>query len=228
MPRPWRLIEKVETPEGPLELHQRGEKDFLLSIAGRVLMTSQIRQSELAVARLGCAPIRDRAAPRVLIGGLGLGFTLRAALDDLPPGAEVEVAELNPAVVRWCQGPCAVLTGDALADPRVRVYEGDVTDRIRQAAKAPVEAKYDAIVLDLYLGPVKGYDPALDALYGKSILAKTLAALKPGGMYAVWGEERHPPFEARMREAGFQTEFVAHEGGVTKGFTHAIYLGARR
>ncbi len=227
MPRPWRLIERAGTPEGALELHQRGEKDFMLSIAGRVLMTSQIRKSELAVAELGCAPIRDRAGPKVLIGGLGLGFTLRAALDSLPADAEVEVAELNGVVVDWCKGPCASLTDDALADPRVRVYVGDVTDRIRRAAKSPPEAKYDAIILDLYLGPVKGNDPALDALYGKAILAKTRDALKAGGMYAVWGEERHAPFEARMRQAGFETEFVAHAGGVTGGFTHAIYLGRR-
>src|SRR5947209_6254829 len=126
MPRPFTLIDSVPTPEGPLELRVRGEGDFMITIAGRVLMSSHLHRSEVAVAELGVAPIRKRPSPRVLIGGLGLGFTLRAALDALPRGASVVVAELNPAVVRWCQGPCATLTNHALSDPRVTVVEGDV------------------------------------------------------------------------------------------------------
>src|SRR5690349_7353098 len=120
MPRAFTLVEKVDTPDGPLELRKSGERHFMITIAGRVLMTSQLTRSETALAQLACLPIRDRAAPRVLIGGLGLGFTLRAALDTLPKKARVEVAELNPSVERWCRGPLAVLTQGAVSDPRVR------------------------------------------------------------------------------------------------------------
>jgi spermidine synthase len=220
VPRPFRLIESVSTPEGPLELRQRGEQDFMISVAGRVLMTSNIHRSELAVAELGCAPIRGRRGARVLIGGLGLGYTLRAALDCLPADARVVVAELNEPVVRWCQGPCAVLTGDALADRRVEVVVGDVTASIREAARGQ---RFDAIILDLYVGPGESAH-ATTALYGREILRRTHEALTPGGVYAVWGEDANPAFEARLRSVGFDAELQRVKGG---GPRHAVYLGRK-
>src|SRR5262249_23982771 len=125
MPRPWKLIERVDTNEGPLELRQRDELDFMISISGRVLMSSIIHRSETLVAELGVERAHKLPAPHVLIGGFGLGFTLRAALDKLPKKAHVTVAELNPVVVRWGRGPLAPLTANALSDPRVAVFEGD-------------------------------------------------------------------------------------------------------
>lgn len=213
---------RVDTDVGPLDLLQRGERDFIIQIDGRMLMSSQITLSELAVAELGCAPIRDRKAPRVLIGGLGLGYTLRAALDTLPANASVEVAELNGVVVDWCRGPAAVCSGDALSDPRVTVTVGDVMDRVRAAAtRGP---RYDAIVVDLYLGPAEPEKGALDPLYGWEALALTHAALTKGGMYAVWGEVRYRPFEQALRDSGFKVEFKDVAGG---GPRHAVYLARR-
>lgn len=185
-------------------------------------MTSMLNRSELAVAQLACARIAAHRSPRVLIGGLGLGYTLRAALDALPQSARVEVAELNHKVVEWCRGPLAVLTRDALADPRVTVTVGDVTRSIRAAAEgAGVMPPYNAIVLDLYVGPSDEANGPSDPLYGNPILARTRAALVPGGVYAVWAEQPSQAFEARLKKAGFKPELVRAGGG---GPRHAVYL----
>lgn len=223
MPRAHTLIERVDTPEGPLELRQSGERSFMITIAGRVLMTSQRTRSELAVAELACTVLAGRPAPRVLIGGLGLGFTLRAALDALPrKGTKVDVAELNPAVERWCRGPLAALTNDAVSDPRVRVVLGDVTALIREADGRP---RYDAIILDLYLGPVDLPRGRVDPLYGSEILELTAGALKPGGVYSVWSEEPNTRFEERLRKLGFKVDLVRPQGG---GPRHAVYVAIKR
>ncbi|MDB4971840.1 MAG: spermidine synthase [Myxococcaceae bacterium] len=219
MPRAFTLIERVDTPEGPLELRQSGAH-FMITIGTRVLMSSQLNRSEIAVAKLGCEPIRARPLPRVLIGGLGLGFTLRAALDVLPKKARVEVAELNPVVERWCRGPLAVLTADALSDPRVRLKLGDVTAPIRAAA-----GRYDAIVLDLYLGPDDPKRGRVDPLYGLDILTKTHAALTKGGIYAVWSEEPNAQFEQRLARVGFSVQLVRPKGG---GPRNAVYVATKK
>lgn len=223
MTRPMTLVERVETPEGPLELRQRGDRDFMITIAGRVLMTSLLHRSELSVATLATARLGDRRAPRVLIGGLGLGYTLRAALDSLSPGAKVQVAELNPAVVRWCRGPLAALTRDALSDPRVEVIEGDVTAVIR-AAGAAAGKRLDAIVLDLYVGPDNAPTSEGDPLYGTRAVAEAWAALSPGGVYSVWGEAKTPRFEARLERQGFASELVHNHAG---GPRYAVYVATR-
>ena len=225
MPKAWKLLDRVDTPEGPLELRQGGPGAFLISIAGRVLMTSRLQRSEIFVAQAGCAPIAHRPTARVLVGGLGLGFTLRAALDALGPDATVQVAELNPVVVDWCRGPCAGLTQDALADPRVEVHLGDFTDAVRAVSRDPSAPRYDAIVLDLYLGPSRNLRGGDDPLYGRRILADCHAALAPGGVYAVWGEDRDPAFERRVEQTGFTVRYVEADGG---GPRHAVVIGRRR
>lgn len=219
MPKPWTLLDAVETDEGLLELRRRGERDFLVSIGKRVLMSSTFTRSEQALARLGCEAAREREAPRVLVGGLGLGYTLRAALDVLPPSARVVVAELNPIVVRWCRGPAAPASGHALEDPRVEVIAGDVTDRIREAAAG---AAFDAILLDLYVGPGRTTDA--DPLYGRAATERARDALTRGGTYAVWGEERDPAFERRLRGAGLSARSELVRGG---GPTHVVYLAQK-
>jgi spermidine synthase len=225
MPRPWALIEQVNTPEGSLELRRRGDRDFMITIAGRVLMSSNIHGSEVAVAELGCEKVRDRRAPRVLIGGLGLGFTLRAALDSLPKDAHVTVAELNPAVVRWCKGPAATITNAAVDDPRVQVFEGDVTHEIRRVSAQKDAPRWDAIILDLYVGPGDSAHGNTDPLYGRAILERTHKALSDGGVYAVWGEDPDPAFERRMQRAGFETQLVRTKGN---GPRHAVYVATKR
>ena len=224
MPRPYTLLESVPTPEGLLELRQRGERDFLLTIRGQVLMTSALRRTEIELAQLACAGISGRRGARVLIGGLGLAFTLRAALDALSPDARVTVAELNPVVVRWCRGPLAVLTDHSLADPRVSVVERDVTKVIRAVADAPAEPRFDAVIWDLYRGPGCGLPSLENHLYGDGSLQRTHRALSTGGVFAVWGEKRHAPFEARLEKQDFRIERT-HSS--VKGPKHAIYIAVK-
>jgi spermidine synthase len=217
--KPWKVLADVATPEGALQLRQRGEREFLITIDGRVLMTSSDHTSELAVAALACKELEGNKAPRVLIGGLGMGFTLRAALDGLPAGAHVTVAELTPEVEAWCRGPLAPLTRDALGDPRVHVVIGDVAKVI---ASAPA-GRFDAIVLDLYEGPHATSEREYDALYGRAALARTLTALSAGGVLAIWSEEANPTFKGRMVAAGFET--TVHRPGGKRAFV--VYLGRR-
>jgi spermidine synthase len=213
--QPWTTIESVDTAEGRLDLRQRGDRSFLITIAGRVLMTSEAHRSEVDLAKLASAAMGDLPRPHVLIGGLGMGYTLRAALDCLPPGAKVTVAELNPAVVTWCEGPLAVLTKGATSDKRVTTVVADVARVIADARPGT----YDAIVLDLYEGPHQANNRAHDPLYGIAALKRTAAALKPDGALAVWSEEPDQAFEDRLA-IDFSVE--RHRAG--GGRKHAIYV----
>lgn len=197
----------------------------MITVAGRVLMTSMLQRSEVAVAVQGCRPIRQRARPRVLLGGLGLGFTLRAALDELPGSARVVVAELHARVVDWCRGPAAAASGHALSDPRVEVVIGDVAAGIHAVAGDPARPRFDAVILDLYEGPADADRPAAHPLYGRPILERTHQALGPGGVYAVWGEDRSTAFEKRLRAVGFDVRLVRAHGG---GPRHAVYVARKQ
>ena len=218
MTRPWQTIARVSTPDGALELRQRGAADFLITIAGRVLMTSRARRSEEALATL---PLRDRA-PRavrdVLVGGLGMGYTLRAALDVLAADARVTVVELNADVAAWCRGPLLPLTDGAVADPRVTIEVADVSAHLGRVRPG----SYDAILFDLYEGPHAATQAADDPLYGPAALVRARAALRPGGVFAVWSEEADSRFERRLGEAGFRVE--KHRAG-RGGRAHTVYLG---
>jgi spermidine synthase len=215
---PWKTLATVATAEGALELRRRGEREFLIVIDGRVLMTSNERRSEQALATLACEALAA-GSPRVLIGGLGMAYTVRAALDAVPPAAQIVVAELTAAVVDWCRGPLAPLTGAAVLDPRVRVVIDDVA---RVIARAP-RAHYDAIVLDLYEGPHAATQRADDPFYGRAALKRCHAALAPGGVLAVWSEEPDAAFAGRLAAAGF--DVATHRLGKTR--THIVYVGRR-
>lgn len=218
MTRPWTTIERVDTAEGALELRRRGETEFLITIAGRVLMTSAAHRSEDEVARLACAAIAGVRTPRVLIGGLGMGYTLRAALDALPADARVTVAELTPHIVAWCRGPMAQLTARACDDPRVTIRAADVAEVIR----ASPPGAWHAIVLDLYEGPNAASQRADDPFYGSAALARTRAALAVGGVLAIWSEDPDAPFERRVVAAGLALE-KRRVGG--KGArAHVVYM----
>jgi spermidine synthase len=218
--KPWQTLATVATPDGRLELRQRGAKDFLIVIDGRPLMTSVAHASETELARLVCTPLASVKRPRVLIGGLGMGYTLRAALDELPADAEVHMVELTSEMVDWCRGPMASLSNNAVDDPRVQIQVGDVSKVI---ASAPA-GRYESIVLDLYEGPNPTLNRADDPFYGSMALKRTAAALVPGGTLAVWSEEVDPTFERKMVGAGFAASLVRVRRG---GRTHAIYLGKR-
>jgi spermidine synthase len=222
---PWKTIETIPTDDGPLELRQRGERDFLITISGRVLMNSHANRSELALAELACRPLAERETPRLMIGGLGMGYTLRAALDGLPADARVEVWDLNEIVERWCRGPLAVLNGDALGDPRVRFRLGDVAHAIREHADDRSQPRLDGIVLDLYEGPHAGSHPRRDPFYGSEALDATRRALRPGGVFGVWSEAAEESFEKRLRKVGFEVERRRPGKG---GLRHVVYLATRR
>lgn len=218
MPRPWTTVDRVDTAEGPLELRQRGEKDFVITVAGRVRMSSAEHRTERIVADVACQRLAGLAAPRVLLGGLGMGFTLRAALDSLPAAARATVVELNPVIERWCRGPLAVLTNNVLDDPRVTLVVGDVAKQIR-IATAP--ALWHAIILDLDEGPHAASESLEDPFYGYNGLTLSKRALLPGGILAVLSEERDRAFEERLATVGFSAERVPPP---TAGARHIVYL----
>ena len=217
---PWVLLDKATTPGGgALRLMQRGS-EFSIRLGANELMNSRLGGSEEALAAIPCARIRDRPAPRLLIGGIGMGFTLRAALAALGDGAEVVVAEIVPAVVKWARGPMAPLFSESLSDPRVSVIEGDVARLIGSARSA-----YDAILLDVDNGPEGLTREANDALYHGAGLRAARVALRPGGILAVWSSGPDRSFTARLHGAGFGVEEIraraSRSGG---GARHVIWV----
>ena len=203
-----------------LRLLRRGT-EFSIRLGPDELMTSRLSGSEKALATLACA--RVGASARLLVGGLGMGFTLRAALDALAPEGSVVVAELVPAVAEWVRGPLVAFSGDALADPRVDLRIGDVAAAIRAAPLA-----YDAILLDVDNGPDGLTRPDNDRLYDTAGLAAAHAALRPGGVLAVWSAHPDPGFTQRLRRAGFGVEEVpVRANGAGGGARHTIWLATR-
>jgi spermidine synthase len=217
---PWVHLDSARIPGGgELRLKRRGD-EFSIMLGTNELMNSRLSGSEEALARLSIAKLTGRKAPRVLIGGLGMGCTLRAALDALPAGATVIVAELHEAMVRWCRGPLAELTERAVDDPRVELRIGDVAREIGAAA-APSATRYDAVLLDLYEGPHPASQPRSHPHYGAAALARAHAALRPGGILAIWSEDPDPRFERALRRARFAVRLERPGRG---GRRHAVYL----
>lgn len=217
---PWVVLDTAAIPGGgELRLKQRGT-EFSIMLGAVELMNSRICASEEALATLACARIRSRQPPRMLIGGLGMGFTLRAALLALPDDARVVVAELVPAVVRWARGPMAELHGGSLTDPRVSIHEGDVGNLIRSEPSS-----YDAVLLDVDNGPEGLSREANDRLYDLSGLAAARAALMPGGVLAVWSSAPNQAFTSRLRKAGFDVDEVGVRAkGARGGSRHVLWL----
>ena len=218
MSRPWETLDRKTTPDGELELRRRGPDDFLILIGGRVLMNSRECRSEQV---LGVETCRDLPlGGRVLVGGLGMGLTLRAVLDGLPQGARVDVAELHPVIADWCRGPLADLTGGASSDERVSIELTDVAERIRSAEPG----RWHAIVLDLFEGPHARTHAEKDPLYGRAAIDRSWRALAPGGVLGVWSEAPEAGFESRLRKRGFQVESRRPGRG---GYRHWVVLARR-
>jgi len=202
----------------------RRGSEFSISVGRHELMNSRLSGSEEALASLACDRIRDRRRPQVLIGGLGMGFTLRAAQAELDPEARIVVAELVPAVVAWARGPMKEVFGDCLDDPRVAIHQGDVGWLIRSATD-----RYDAILLDVDNGPGGLTSKANDGLYGLEGLEAARAALRPGGVLAVWSAGPDQPFGRRLRACGFDVEEVQVRARRARGGArHLVWIATRR
>jgi spermidine synthase len=221
---PWSLLDTAQmTGEGgELRLMRRGS-EFSIRLGRYELMNSRLSGSEEALATVASEKIRSRERPRILIGGLGMGFTLRAALASFGPDARIVVAELVPAVVRWARGPMEELFGKSLTDPRVDIREVDVSRLIRSAPSA-----YDAILLDVDNGPEGLTRKANDALYDLEGLVAARAALRPGGVLCVWSAGPDLNFTRRLRTAGFDVdEARVRANGSRGGARHVIWIATR-
>ncbi len=217
---PWRELDRARAPDGgQLSLHQRGD-EFVIRIDGGELMSSRRHASEKRLAELGCETAIAAARPRVLIGGLGMGFTLRAALDLLPGDAEVVVAEIADCVVAWNRGVLAHLTDGALSDPRVTVRVADVGRLLRTA-----KTRFHAILLDVDNGPQGMTRAANQALYTEPGLTVASRALHRDGSLAVWSAAHHPDFVRRMKRVGLVTEVHRVRARDRGGPKHTIYVG---
>jgi spermidine synthase len=220
---PWIQLDTAAVPGGgELRLMQRGA-EFSIRIGTQELMNSRMHGSEEALAELACARIAGRARARVLIGGLGMGFTLRAALDRLGKDARVTVAELVPAVVAWNRGPLAALSAHSVADKRVSLRETDVAQVIRAE-----RAAYDAILLDVDNGPGGLTSESNDRLYSSAGLGEARVALRPGGVLAVWSVASDRGFTRRLQQAGFAAEEVRVRARGDRGPRHVIWLASPR
>ena len=220
---PWIHIDTAQVPGGgEMRLMQRGA-EFSIRLDGNELMSSRLSATEQALATIACDRIKTREAPRILIGGLGMGFTLRAALIVLGARAEIVTAELVPAVVAWARGPMSEISGNNLTDRRVRIHEGDVGDLIRAG-----NGDYDAILLDVDNGPEGMTRKSNDRLYDVKGLRAAYAALRAGGVLGVWSSNPNPKFTERLRQSGFSAdEIPLRAKGPRGGARHMLWMAMR-
>ena len=215
---PWVQLDTAAVPGGSeLRLMRRGG-EFSIMVGAITLMNSRMSGSEIALAELACERLRDRRNCRMLIGGYGMGFTLRAALAGLGPAAQIVVAELVPAVMQWARGPMAELTGAGLTDKRVTIHDGNVAGVIASA-----RASFDAILLDVDNGPDSLSHSANGQLYDLRGLEAARKALRKKGLLAVWSAAPDREFAGRLIRAGFQVDEIkarAHRG---RGGRHIIW-----
>ena len=222
--QPLELLATARAPEGEeLRLMHRGG-DFMIVLERNELMNSRMSGSEEALATMTAERLHGRVAQHWLIGGYGMGFTLRAALAALGPRAKLTVAELVPEIVAWARGPMAELTAGCLDDPRVGVVMADVAELIARARGA-----YDAILLDVDNGPDGLVRPANGRLYTPAGLGAAKRALKPGGVLAVWSAAQDAAFARLLAKAGFAVDQVTVRArGNGKGARHTIWFAQAR
>lgn len=218
--KPWELLGRTTTPGGDELTLTRRDAEYVILANGKSLMSSRMHGSEEALAALACRRLRAIEAPSVLVGGLGMGFTLRATLDLLPPDATVVVAELVPAVVEWNRGPLGHLAGHPLKDRRVALEIGDVATTLRSSP-----GRFDAVLLDVDNGPDAFTASRNAGLYDDLGLAAARRALTIGGVLAVWSAWEDRKFEQRLRYGGFTVEVQRVRGRLKKGGPrHTIFL----
>lgn len=219
--KPLEILGETLAPDGTILRLARRDTEYIILANGRSLMSSRMHGSEEALAFLSCAPLRKMEEPNVLIGGLGMGFTLRATLDLLPPGAAVTVAEMVADVVEWNRGPLGALAEFPMKDKRVRIEIGDVAATLKAS-----HAKFDAVLLDVDNGPTAFTASANSWLYGDRGIAAARAALKMGGVLAVWSARDDRKFEQRLRYGRFTVRVENVRARLKKGGPrHTIFLG---
>jgi spermidine synthase len=222
--KPWELLGETRTPEGSDVRLTRQDREYVILVDGKTLMSSRRHGSEDALATLACAHLRSADEPHVLVGGLGMGFTLRATLDLLPPDAMVTVVELLPAVVEWNRGPLGALAGHPLNDHRVRIEVGDVALALRGSRPE----RFGAILLDVDNGPAAFTASANGGLYDNAGVTAANAALATGGVLAVWSARDDRKFEQRLRFHGFEVHVTQVRARLKKGGPrHVIFLGVK-
>jgi len=222
--RPWELLDSTTVPgEGTeLRLYRRGE-EFSIKAGYTELMNSRVHGSEDALAELACQRLHDKNNARVLIGGLGMGFTAAAALQQLGARASVTVAELVPSVIQWNKEYLSALAGHPLNDPRITIHEGDVGELIRENKNC-----YDSILLDVDNGPEGLSRKENDSLYSPGGLKAALVALRRGGIFGVWSISPDQRFFKKLQQAGFEVEEIrARARGKHGGGKHMIWLGKK-
>ena len=217
------LLDETRTPDGDLIALMRHGSEYIILANGRPLMSSRMHGSEEALASFGCNQARNETAPNVLVGGLGMGFTLRATLDLLSPDATIVVAELLPAIVEWNRGVLAPLAGAPLGDRRVRVEVNDVAATLRASRH-----RFDAILLDVDNGPDAFTASNNAVLYSDAGLSAIRASLKANGVVAVWSAWEDRKFEQRLRYHSFHVVVERVRGRLKRGGPrHTIFLGRR-
>jgi len=216
-------IDRSAVPGGKEMVLYRRNDDFVVMVGGHELMGSRAHASEEQLATLACDGLRERIGARVLVGGLGMGYTVRAAMRKLGDDARVDVAELVPAVVRWNRGVLAVLAGAPLSDPRVQVIERDVAHVLGEA-----EGTYDAVLLDVDNGPAALTSPANARLYDAPGLACVKRALRTGGVLAVWSTSDDRGFTERLNRAGFVTRLERPAARLGGGARHVVWLATKQ
>ncbi|MGE3692646.1 MAG: spermidine synthase [Novosphingobium sp.] len=217
------LLDTAQVPGGEELRLYRHDRDFIIMIGRNELMSSRMSGSEVALAEMTCERLGQVRRPCLLIGGYGMGFTLRAALARLGPDARLVVAELVPEIVEWARGPMAGLARGCLDDPRVELRLGDVTDAI-----AEEQGRYDAILLDVDNGPDGLTRAGNDGLYSRQGLLAARDALRPGGVLAVWSAAPDPAFARRLHKARFAVdEVVVRARGNGKGPRHVIWFAQK-
>jgi spermidine synthase len=220
--KPTRLLDRSATPDGtPITLHEH-DGSLSIRVGGVELMSTRQHHSEERLAELACAGLRDRRRATVLIGGLGLGFTLRETLRHMASDASVVVAELVPAVIAWNRDPVHRLAADVINDPRVEIVTGDVADVLAES-----RGRFDCVMLDVDNGASGLTAASNDALYVATGLGAVRAALKPRGRLAVWSAGDDRRFVARMEEAGFEVEVVKARTHPTGGSWNSIFIGTK-
>lgn len=222
---PWELIDVAGVPgdENELRLMRRGS-EFAIRLGQNELMNSRLGGSEEKLATVACDRLNCSSPPVILIGGLGMGFTLRAALTRVQHNARIVVAELVPGVIAWARGPLADVFKGSLDDPRVTLYQTDVGALVRASNSC-----FDAILLDVDNGPDGLTREANDEIYSARGLTAARSALRDGGILAIWSSDASPAFTKRLGSAGFQVEEIrVRADGKRRGSQHHIWVGQRQ